>query len=229
MTRWFHDLISSLLSAKWMSESKSAPKIALEGSRTRKKPAKVIDLIWPQLTSVDLRKNGWPVECMSTTWYSVSTFISLAKTAMFASYVPRNAFSAWHDPSYDGIGQMLPSQQSGSNRERDTGKNPNHPSRDFLVRRLGYDTLRTGQLCRFVLPSPEFFPYFRLWSPVYFRSCLWEITIEKGPIQIPNSTHIPCRVGQSPVFPVQPMENMPWKESDPECDWRPSPVPRSRH
>ena len=26
---------------------------------------------------------------------------------MFASYVPRNAFSAWHDPSYDVIGQML--------------------------------------------------------------------------------------------------------------------------
>ena len=26
---------------------------------------------------------------------------------MFASYVPRNAFSAWHDPSYDVTGQML--------------------------------------------------------------------------------------------------------------------------
>ena len=26
---------------------------------------------------------------------------------MFASYVPRNAFSAWHEPSYDVIGQML--------------------------------------------------------------------------------------------------------------------------
>ena len=26
---------------------------------------------------------------------------------MFASYVPRNAFSAWYDPSYDVIGQML--------------------------------------------------------------------------------------------------------------------------
>ena len=26
---------------------------------------------------------------------------------MFASYVPRNAFSAWHDPSYGVIGQML--------------------------------------------------------------------------------------------------------------------------
>ena len=37
----------------------------------------------------------------------MSTFISLAKTAMFASYVPRNSFSAWHDPSYDVIGQML--------------------------------------------------------------------------------------------------------------------------
>ena len=76
-------------------------------SRTRKKSAKVIDLIWPQLTSVDLRRTGWPVECMSTTWYYMSRFISLAKTAMFASYVPRNAFSAWHDPSYDVIGQML--------------------------------------------------------------------------------------------------------------------------
>ena len=37
----------------------------------------------------------------------MSTFISLAKTAMLASYVPRNAFSAWHDPSCDVIGQML--------------------------------------------------------------------------------------------------------------------------
>ena len=36
----------------------------------------------------------------------MSTFISLAKTAMFASYVPRNAFFAWHDPSYDVIGQI---------------------------------------------------------------------------------------------------------------------------
>ena len=107
MTRWFHDLISSLLSAKCMSESKSAPQITLEGSITPKKSAKFIDLIWPQLTSVDLRRTEWPVECMSTTWYYMSTFISLAKTAMFASYVPRNAFSAWHDPSYDVIGQML--------------------------------------------------------------------------------------------------------------------------
>ena len=113
MTRWFHDLISSLLSAKWMSESKSAPQITLEGSRTRKTSAKVIDLIWPQLTSVDLRRTGWPVEeCMSTTWYYMSTFISLAKTAMFASYVPRNVFSAWHDPSYDVIGQMLGGSES---------------------------------------------------------------------------------------------------------------------
>ena len=108
MTWWFHDVISSLLSVKWMSESKSAPQITLEGSRTRKKSAKVIYLIWPQLTSVDLRRTGWPVECMSTTLYYMSTFISLAKTAMFASYVPRNAFSAWHDPSYDVRGQMLP-------------------------------------------------------------------------------------------------------------------------
>ena len=107
MTRGFHDLISSLLSAKWMSESKSAPQITLEGSRTRKMSAKVIDLIWPHLTSVDLRRTGWPVERMITTWYYMFTFISLAKTAMFASYVPRNAFSAWHDPSYDVIGQML--------------------------------------------------------------------------------------------------------------------------
>ena len=29
---------------------------------------------------------------------------------MFASYVPRNAFSAWHDTSYDVIGQMLRGQ-----------------------------------------------------------------------------------------------------------------------
>ena len=107
MTRWFHDLISSIHSAKWMSESKSAPQITLEGRRTRKKSAKVTDLIWPQLTSVDLRRTGWPVECMSTTRYYMSTFMSLAKTAMFASYVPRNAFFAWHDPSYDVMGQML--------------------------------------------------------------------------------------------------------------------------
>ena len=65
------------------------------------------DLNWPRLTSVDLRRTGWPVECMSTTWYYMPTSISLAKPAMFASYVPRKAFSAWHDPSYDVIGQML--------------------------------------------------------------------------------------------------------------------------
>ena len=82
----------------------------LEGSRTRKKSAKVIDLIWPQLTSVDLHRTGWPVECLSTTWYYMSTLISLAKTAMFASYVPRNAFYARHDPSYDVMGQMLGGQ-----------------------------------------------------------------------------------------------------------------------
>ena len=29
---------------------------------------------------------------------------------MFASYVPRNAFSAWHDSSYDVIGQILGGQ-----------------------------------------------------------------------------------------------------------------------
>ena len=29
---------------------------------------------------------------------------------MFAIYVPRNAFSAWHDPIYDFIGQMLGDQ-----------------------------------------------------------------------------------------------------------------------
>ena len=29
---------------------------------------------------------------------------------MFASYVTQNAFSAWHDPSYDVIGQMLAGQ-----------------------------------------------------------------------------------------------------------------------
>ena len=113
MTQWFHDLISSLISAKWMSESKSAPQITLEGSRTRKKSAKVIYLIWPQLTSVDWRRTGWPVECMSTTWYYMSPFISLAKTAMFASYVPRNEFSVLHDLSYDVIGKMLGGQGLG--------------------------------------------------------------------------------------------------------------------
>ena len=29
---------------------------------------------------------------------------------MFASYVPRNAFFAWHDPGYDVIGQILGGQ-----------------------------------------------------------------------------------------------------------------------
>ena len=29
---------------------------------------------------------------------------------MFASYVPRNAFFAWHDLSYDVIGQILGGQ-----------------------------------------------------------------------------------------------------------------------
>ena len=109
MTRWFLDLISSLLSAKWMSESKSAPQITLEGSRT-KKSAKVIDLIWSQLTSVDLRRTGWPVECMSTTWYYISTFISLVKRRCLQVMCYRTLFSAWHDPSYDGIGQMLGGQ-----------------------------------------------------------------------------------------------------------------------
>ena len=37
----------------------------------------------------------------------MSTLISLAKTAIFASYLPRNAFSACHDPRYDVIGQTL--------------------------------------------------------------------------------------------------------------------------
>ena len=56
MTRWFHDLISSLLSAKWMSESKSAPQITLEGSRTRKSRRRSFtsfDLSWPRLTCED--------------------------------------------------------------------------------------------------------------------------------------------------------------------------------
>ena len=75
--------------------------------KSRRMSLTSFDLIWPQLTSIDLRRTGWPVECTSTTWYHMSTFISLAKTAMFASYVPRNAFSGWHDPSYDVIGQML--------------------------------------------------------------------------------------------------------------------------
>ena len=78
----------------------------LRKQQNSKKLAKVIELIWPQLTSVDLRRTGWPVESLSTRDY-MSIFISLAKTAMLASYVPRNTFSAWHDPSYDVIGQRL--------------------------------------------------------------------------------------------------------------------------
>ena len=95
MARWFHDLISSLLSAKWMSESKSAPQITLEGSRTRKNQKKLIDLIWPQLTSFDLRRTGWPVECMSSTWYYMSTLISLAKTAMLLCATERIFRLTW--------------------------------------------------------------------------------------------------------------------------------------
>ena len=88
---WFHGLISSFLNVKWTSESK--PQITLESRKTWKKLAKVIDLIWPQMSSVDLRRNGWPVEIISATCDYMSTFISLAKTAMLASYMPRNAFS----------------------------------------------------------------------------------------------------------------------------------------
>ena len=50
------------------------------------------------------------MEGLNTTWEYMSTFISLAKTAMLASCVPRKAFSAWHDPSYDVIGQRLGGQ-----------------------------------------------------------------------------------------------------------------------
>ena len=53
MTQWFHDLISSLLSAKWMSESKSAPQITLESSKTLKKSWQR-SLASLELTSVDL-------------------------------------------------------------------------------------------------------------------------------------------------------------------------------
>ena len=82
----------------------------LRKQQNSKKAANVIDLIWPLLTSVDLRRTGWPVESLSTTWDYMSTFISLAKTAMLASYVARNTFSAWHDPSYDVISQRLGGQ-----------------------------------------------------------------------------------------------------------------------
>ena len=37
----------------------------LRKQQNSKKSAKVIDLIWPQLTSVDLRRTGWPVESLS--------------------------------------------------------------------------------------------------------------------------------------------------------------------
>ena len=64
--------------------------------------------IW---TGLDFQSGGL-IQSISylTTWDYMSTFISLAKTAMLASYVPRNAFSGWHDPSYDVIGQMLGGQ-----------------------------------------------------------------------------------------------------------------------
>ena len=44
---------------------------------------------------------------------------------MFASYVPRNVFSAWHDPSYDVIGQVLAGSGSWNfqgGRKKDEGK-----------------------------------------------------------------------------------------------------------
>ena len=53
MTGWFHYLISSQLSVKWMSDSKSAPQITLESCRIKK----VGKCHWPNLTSVDL---SWP-------------------------------------------------------------------------------------------------------------------------------------------------------------------------
>ena len=53
MNRWVHDLISSHLSVKWMSVSKSSPQINLESNRIRK----VGKGHWPDLTSVGL---GWP-------------------------------------------------------------------------------------------------------------------------------------------------------------------------
>ena len=41
----------------------------------------------------------------------MSTFTSLAKNGDVCEYeMPRNAFSAWHDPSYDVIDQMLRGQ-----------------------------------------------------------------------------------------------------------------------
>ena len=64
MTWWFHDLNSSLLSAKWMSESKSAPQITLEGSRTRKSGQRSLtssDLSWPRLTCIG-PDNLWNAE-----------------------------------------------------------------------------------------------------------------------------------------------------------------------
>ena len=47
---------------------------------------------------------------------------------MFASYVPRNAFAAWHDPSYDVIGQMLGGSGSWNFQEKRTLQK-GHPSR----------------------------------------------------------------------------------------------------
>ena len=53
---------------------------------------------------------------------------------MFASYVPRNAFSAWHDPSYDVIGQMLGG--SGSWNFQGGRKTDGRKAREKMVERL---------------------------------------------------------------------------------------------
>ena len=50
---------------------------------------------------------------------------------MFAGYVPRNAFSAWHDPSYDVIGQML--EGSGSWNVQEGRKNHGRKAIEQMV------------------------------------------------------------------------------------------------
>ena len=89
MTWWFNDLISIHLSVKWLSDSKSAPQITLESSRT-----------------LNLRRTGWPVESMNTTCDYIFTFTSLALSQVTSWNAPWYAFSAWHDPSHDVIGQI---------------------------------------------------------------------------------------------------------------------------
>ena len=86
-----------------MSESKSAPQITLEGRKTLKNSAKVIDLIWPAYD----RMTCWMHE------YYLVLHIHIhitSKNGDVCKLCATERFSTWHDHSYDVIGQMLGGQ-----------------------------------------------------------------------------------------------------------------------